>query len=1016
MRQMQVLPDYEAKQFDLAPKLNKSEREHFFTLDTVMATKVNKARGDINKIGLILQYGYFRASGKFYLSNQFHAGDIRYVARHLKIDVVKLFHKQYVEKSRRNHKKIILHALGYKSFKRNAKLFKNFISGLINKQLSPRKIIFSVTDLLNEKKIEVPGYNTFAKEITQQYNRFENNLIDHLGTIITDEDRKVLDGLLEKDEYYQRPLLIGLKTIRQSTQPAHIKKSLHGFLIIKKLYTELSPRIDQLDMSSAAIRYYGHWVIKAKMTQITDISDEHRRYLMLIAFITHQYKVWQETLLDILMKVTKHYQNKAELMVNAIHSGNVPEKNKLTQSVLQGYDKNRVSVKAVRSILYNEIYTTEQKIVALYKVVPEEASLIDTQADEAADQLSQQIKQDNDNRHFYTVLGKLAFKLQRRVADIIKYLDFSVHEILPNLADAIKHYQTHDTLTKKSPAKFLDPIEHHLVFEERSSFDVSLYKAILFVRVANAVKSGAISLEQSYKYMSIDSYLMDKDKWLAERETILETLGLSGYKDIRALLAELQNKLDPLFYQVNESINNCQNPYVKLKKDGGFSVYTPAIDKPDYDTTLDLLGRDRYVSILQMMAEINADTQFTSCFQHFKHKGGKAAPSDAVFFAGLFGLATNIGLHKLSNSALGINYNTLTNAVEWRFSLENLYAVNDILIERMNKMWLPSQFKKELSLLHTSSDTQKRSVTAESLNTNWSYKYFGNGKGANINMFIDERGILFYGNVFSSAERDAAYVLDGLLHNRHFESDMHSTDTHGYSEIVFAMSHLLGNSFAPRIKDIDSIALVSFSTTIKELEEKGYGIKPTYYANTDSIENGWDDILRLAATIKLREHKLSTIIKRLSSYAKQHPLLNSIKAFGRIVKSLFILNYINDVELRQKIEKQLNKGEFANRFASALTFINNQEIVQSLQEDQEIAAMCRLILQNIIILWNYTELTKLIMRSDKERQQEILANLIQGSIMAWGHVNLLGLYDFRDLTSANDSEFSANDVMEFRVA
>ena len=47
--------------------------------------------------------------------------------------------------------------------------------------------------------------------------------------------------------------------------------------------------------------------------------------------------------------------------------------------------------------------------------------------------------------------------------------------------------------------------------------------------------------------------------------------------------------------------------------------------------------------------------------------------------------------------------------------------------------------------------------------------------------------------------------------------------------------------------------------------------------------------------------------------------------------------------------------------------------------------------------------------------EPLLENLSEGSIMAWAHVNLLGLYDFRDLTSVNDSEFSANDVMEFRI-
>lgn len=281
---------------------------------------------------------------------------------------------------------------------------------------------------------------------------------------------------------------------------------------------------------------------------------------------------------------------------------------------------------------------------------------------------------------------------------------------------------------------------------------------------------------------------------------------------------------------------------------------------------------------------------------------------------------------------------------------------------------------------------------------------------------LDERGILFYSTVFSSSERDAAYVLDGLLHNEDLKSTMHSTDTHGYSEMVFAASHLIGVSFAPRIKDVSAIALVSFDKIAEDQSEKNCPIKSSQYADTTTIKANWDDILRLIATVKLREHKASTVLKRLSSYAKQHPILAGLKAFGRIIKSLFILNYIDDVELRQTIEKQLNKGELANKFSSAITFVNNQEIVQGLQEDQDVAAMCKLILQNIIILWNYTALTKLIMRSDEERQQEILDNLKQSSILAWGHANLLGLYDFRNLSSQNDDDFTSKEVMEFKLA
>ena len=474
--------------------------------------------------------------------------------------------------------------------------------------------------------------------------------------------------------------------------------------------------------------------------------------------------------------------------------------------------------------------------------------------------------------------------------------------------------------------------------------------------------------------------------------------------------------LDPSFYKVNENIISGLNKNVRIKKDGTFIVDTPAVIKPDYEPISELIGKDRYVPVLQMMSEINNITQFTSNFKHHKVKGSHTVPPDEIFFAGIFSLGSNIDLHKLANTAIGVNYNTLSNTVNWYFSLENVHAVNDMITNFINDLWLPTQFKKEIDFLHTSGDGQKRNVSAESLNANYSYKYFGHGKGSNIYTFIDERGIFFYPTVFSSAERDAAYVLDGLLHNDSFKSDMHSTDTEGYTETVFALSHLINTTFAPRIRDIASKSLVSFGRIKRDLEKKEYYIKPTNYVNTKLIKDNWDTILRLVATLKLRHYKPSTILKRLNSYDNQHYLHSAIKEFGRIISSMFTLKYIDDVALRQTIEKQLNKGELANKFSSAISFANDHEIIQIDKTDQEIAVVCKTIIQNIIILWNYIELTKIIMRSDLDRQKAILDNITKSSVIMWKHVNMLGTYDFSNFKSKYNGRIEIDNIINFKAA
>ena len=167
--------------------------------------------------------------------------------------------------------------------------------------------------------------------------------------------------------------------------------------------------------------------------------------------------------------------------------------------------------------------------------------------------------------------------------------------------------------------------------------------------------------------------------------------------------------------------------------------------------------------------------------------------------------------------------------------------------------------------------------------------------------FIDERHFLFHSTVISSAEREAAYVIDGLMHNDVVKSDIHSTDTHGYSEVIFGVMHLLGFSFAPRIRNLKTQRLYSFpSQKRKSYEEQGYRIVPHAYINTKLVEEHWDDILRFVATIKLREATASQLFKRLNSYSKQHPLYRALKEFGKIPKSDFILRYVDILEFRQE--------------------------------------------------------------------------------------------------------------------
>jgi TnpA family transposase len=310
-------------------------------------------------------------------------------------------------------------------------------------------------------------------------------------------------------------------------------------------------------------------------------------------------------------------------------------------------------------------------------------------------------------------------------------------------------------------------------------------------------------------------------------------------------------------------------------------------------------------------------------------------------------------------------------------------------------MELPSIYQREAGTLHTASDGQKFGVRGESLHASRSFKYFGQGQGVSAYTFVDERHFLWHSLVISAADRESAYVIDGLMHNEVVKSDIHSTDTHGYTETIFGLTPLLGFFFAPRIKGVGKQTLYIFRP--KSQADPGWKIAPDKTVNTDLIRENWDDLLRLAVTIKLKENTASDIFRRLNSYSRQHTLYQTLKAFGQIIKSLFILRYANEVELRQAIEKQLNKVELSNKFARAVAVGNPREYTQTEKEEQEIAEACNRLIKNSIICWNYLYLERqLEQATDLEAREDLLRMIATHSPMSWAHINMLGEYDFSE--------------------
>ena len=137
----------------------------------------------------------------------------------------------------------------------------------------------------------------------------------------------------------------------------------------------------------------------------------------------------------------------------------------------------------------------------------------------------------------------------------------------------------------------------------------------------------------------------------------------------------------------------------------------------------------------------------------------------------------------------------------------------------------------------------------------------------------------------------------------------HATDTSGQTFAVFAACDLLGLRFSPRIRDLPSGRLYRFGPAKNLAAWPHAGRLLTQPIQTGLIASSWDELLRLAGSLKFGHATASLLLGRLQAGGRQNTLAKALVEYGRLVRTVFLLRYLADEELRRRIHRQLNKGE-----------------------------------------------------------------------------------------------------------
>jgi TnpA family transposase len=218
------------------------------------------------------------------------------------------------------------------------------------------------------------------------------------------------------------------------------------------------------------------------------------------------------------------------------------------------------------------------------------------------------------------------------------------------------------------------------------------------------------------------------------------------------------------------------------------------------------------------------------------------------------------------------------------------------------------------------------------------------------------------------------------------------------------MATNLGFRFAPRIRDLADKRLYVSDP------DREYGTLAPLVGgrlHLKLITAQWEEILRLAASIRHRSVTASLIIRKLASYPRQNSLHAALREVGRMERTLFMLEWMQDPELRKRVQVGLNKGEARNALARAVFFNRQGELRDRTFENQRYRASGLNLVVLAIILWNTVYLERAI---NALREHGIAfpdALLTHVSPIGWEHINLTGDYTWHANRRAAQGRFRA---------
>lgn len=932
------------------------------------------SRNPTSNLGFMVLLKTFQRLGYFIMITDVPKDILMHIMDSLELNDRKTKINKYdTSGARQRHMKIIRDYLGITPINRHTL---NFLKSSMQEAAKTKEEVSDIINIglesMTNVRYELPSYSTFLREANAARAGANRLIYESIYSSLSTAAKEMIQNILNTDlkndsskslwdQIKQEPKKPTLNNVRSFAQHLHWLRSFNDCL----------PQNISLPESKLK-----RFVTEARALNIANMNElaEHKKYTLVTLFIQSQTQKVLDDIIDIFIRIIQKVVQNAQ---NALKEHQISQTQNTDNLVL-----------ALRDIIraYQTLGSKEERFNAIsdsFKEDPEELKKC----------CERQLAYSNNN---YLPFMLSFFQDKRSVLfDCISHLNLLSTTQDTSLLEALSLVM----LNRRSRKPTLDTGSTNLSWiqdkwwrlitggSSRNSSDVEIQKnyfeLYLFTTIAQELKSGDLVVEGSDRYSDFRDQLISWEEYELQIDRYGEQVGINT--NIPCLIADLKRKLSEVAWHADDQFPD--NDQVKIEN-GDISIQR--IKSKPIPIILDKINKamdDRMMetNILDILTHMEKWLGLSKGFKPLSGHQTKLMDHQRRFIITLFCYGCNLGPTQTSRSITGINRKQIAWLNLHHSTEDKIDEAIVKVINAYNKFSLPKIWGTGQS---ASVDGTKWDLYEQNLLSEFHVRYMGSG---GIGYYhLSDTYIALFSHFIPCGVYEAIYILDGILKNKaDIQPDTVHGDTQSQSEAVFGLAHLLGIKLMPRIRGIKDLKFYRAD------KEQTFQHIDSLFKDTikwDLIENNLPDILRIALSIKSGKVNASTILRRLGTYSRKNKLYLALRELGRVIRTIFLLEYITESQMREMIHSATCKSEEFNDFLQWVMFGNKGIIAENIRHEQQKVIKYNHLVANMIILYNVITMTNVIGELTKEGLQIDAETLAATSPFRRENINRFGSY------------------------